>query len=544
SQAYEEMCHCPHCYAGFCKWLKDRYTDVAGLNREWDTTYTSFDEALPLTLKEVQGSGKGNYARWSDYRDFMDDTWAGYIGYLQQLLERYDSQGRLCLSGTVDPGPSNGYDWWKLSKTLKYVSCYDGIQGELTRDFSRVNGMLSTKYSAGYGWTDPELGGYMWRNLLNGRTGIAAWGSTLFRNPDGTYMQSGKDTKARMDEFRGGLWDLVHNAHPAPARVAVLFSMSSLRGSFVTGKMKDYNTANDRTIKNLNDLAVPYSFISYEQLASGVLRNHVYKVLVLPYAVSLSKAEEEAVVEFVRQGGLLIGSPEAGIMDGHCKANSGNLFTRAWGPAPADKGEGMHLYNVGKGYAVCLSDMSGLAGSIPGTMSAFSIGGKSAFQGVTRIFEKNGVQLLGILGDAEGKAAYTVKLPEAAYVYDVRAGKALGLTDTAEVRTGQCEAVILALTDKPLQKLNMSLSAGTAVCGKTVDYSLNITPSIGWDIVHIEVIDPSGRKREEYSANIAVVNGQGRGSIHFALNDPAGTWSIRAVDVIGGLKQDTRLVLK
>jgi hypothetical protein len=57
---------------------------------------------------------------------------------------------------------------------------------------------------------------------------------------------------------------------------------------------------------------------------------------------------------------------------------------------------------------------------------------------------------------------------------------------------------------------------------------------IGRHVVAVDVIDPGGRTRPEYHLNLDGHGGVLRGSVPLALNDPAGTWTLRARDAATG----------
>ncbi len=72
------------------------------------------------------------------------------------------------------------------------------------------------------------------------------------------------------------------------------------------------------------------------------------------------------------------------------------------------------------------------------------------------------------------------------------------------------------------QKLNLRL---TDDAGAPVDIS----------VVHVEVLDPAGRPVRHYSGNVTIHDGRAAYRIPFALSDAAGSWRVRARDVVSGL---------
>ena len=136
-----DLCYSEYCLDGFRNWLKEEYGDVKKLNSEWDTNYTSFKDAMPLTVDEVREkigrSGKVNYAPWADHREFMDNVYNGFITDMRKILEAEDPGASAGIGGGQAPAHCTGYDYWKLMKASTSIEAYDiGNSIELTRSFN------------------------------------------------------------------------------------------------------------------------------------------------------------------------------------------------------------------------------------------------------------------------------------------------------------------------------------------------------------------------------------------------------------------------
>jgi hypothetical protein len=68
--------------------------------------------------------------------------------------------------------------------------------------------------------------------------------------------------------------------------------------------------------------------------------------------------------------------------------------------------------------------------------------------------------------------------------------------------------------------------------------------SVGTHVVHVQVFDPSGQARLEYSANLLADRGEASAEVPFALNDPTGVWKIVATDVVSGESSAVPVSLK
>jgi len=144
-----DVCFSPTCIADFRQWLRDQYGTVAALNEEWGTTYPSFDEVEPLTLEEAQKTGQ--VPRWADHRMHMEDVFTRMHTFARGIIQREDPGARVGMDGIWYPTSRNGYDWWKLVRSLDVMNVYwDPACWALVRSFARP-GMLTGGWYGGYG---------------------------------------------------------------------------------------------------------------------------------------------------------------------------------------------------------------------------------------------------------------------------------------------------------------------------------------------------------------------------------------------------------
>ncbi|MGM0494454.1 MAG: hypothetical protein ACQER1_16095, partial [Armatimonadota bacterium] len=79
----------------------------------------------------------------------------------------------------------------------------------------------------------------------------------------------------------------------------------------------------------------------------------------------------------------------------------------------------------------------------------------------------------------------------------------------------------------------LGIEAEGASLGEAVSYDLSLAS--GSDTVaRVTVIGPDGEERPWYADNGRIADGVASGSFTPALNDPTGTWTIRALDIITG----------
>jgi len=137
----------------------------------------------------------------------------------------------------------------------------------------------------------------------------------------------------------------------------------------------------------------------------------------------------------------------------------------------------------------------------------------------------------------------TVTFPRQAHVYDVRAGKYLGRVDELQTEVRPGLAKLYALLPYSVERLGLT-ARGPSQPGKPVSYDVRIAtggrpPEA--HVVHVTVLDPSGREWECYRTNILAERGRGAGRFTPALNDPPGVWTIRARDAATGVERETKV---
>src|SRR5207245_2794335 len=84
-----------------------------------------------------------------------------------------------------------------------------------------------------------------------------------------------------------------------------------------TEEGSDFQFLRESWCRLIEDLGLQYRFVAYDQVEDGELLRGGYRVLVLPRSTAISKAEADAMLRFVEQGGVLIADGEPGVFDEH-----------------------------------------------------------------------------------------------------------------------------------------------------------------------------------------------------------------------------------
>jgi len=133
-----------------------------------------------------------------------------------------------------------------------------------------------------------------------------------------------------------------------------------------------------------------------------------------------------------------------------------------------------------------------------------------------------------------------IKLPQKRYVTDVRTGKRLGYTDVVHSSVLVGDAVLLGLSSAE----NTLALRGPAVSSRGEHPTFSISSSIpGERLIRVHVFGPGGSMLPAYACNLNMDHATTTFVLPSALNDPAGTYVIRATDVVTGARAETKITL-
>ncbi|MCD6360650.1 MAG: beta-galactosidase, partial [Armatimonadetes bacterium] len=138
--------------------------------------------------------------------------------------------------------------------------------------------------------------------------------------------------------------------------------------------------------------------------------------------------------------------------------------------------------------------------------------------------------------DRDDLLGYRVGLPEAAHVYDVRAGKYLG--EVAEVTDSAPRGIARLWAVLPYRVTGLSLAGPSrATAGDVVRLNITLTAAGGKPgphVVRVTVTGPDGQERRYHARNVTVWGGEAHTEFPLACDAAAGEWTVAARDVISG----------
>ena len=148
--------------------------------------------------------------------------------------------------------------------------------------------------------------------------------------------------------------------------------------------------------------------------------------------------------------------------------------------------------------------------------------------------------------DLEKLDAYTLRLPAKAHLYDCRNRKYLGEGQAFEIRPVMGLPSVYAALGYRVTGLTLPTSGRAKLGGRAVARVLisGTEGEMGEHVVQVDVLDPTGKRREEYSRNVVVSSGRAEFHFPLALNDPTGSYKLTATDAATGTTGGCEIVVE
>lgn len=595
-----DLCFSEHCIARLREWLKQEYGSLDNVNREWGTQFTSWEKVVPDTTEEAQQ--RNNYASWADHRTFMEKTYAENYAYVRDLLHRHDPDGLVLLSGTQESAPHNGCDYYQIDQIVGHLNPYTGgNQLEFHRSF---NPQLRSSAGTGYGVHGRQALYNLYSGLYHGFwAGAYIFWQYSILNPDYRFCQSAQDIRKALAEIQGeGIARMIATARRDNNGIAIHYSYPSIHATWIPdGRVTrpDQNPSvnagptgrkfienRDGWVNVLKDLGYQFDFVARQQIEAGELLRKGFRLLVLPFSVSITDKEIAEIRKFVSAGGVVIADGQAGVMDGHAKWLPHGSLDDLFGirrPTPVrqkelaasepdkeiqpsggkalaaiDGAPALIIHPVDKGKAIYLNfffnqyveqrhrhqegkwkellrralDQAGLKPPFTITSAGKPLEGFEAIS-----FRAGGARYLGLLKNDEVMVRswpLTVHLGTSWHVYDVRNRRYLGFSETIHDTIKTAEPKLYALLPSQVRAVRITPEV-PARRGLRFSYKIEVDGVKTTDpVVVVKVYRPDGKLVREYSENILAKAATGVSGFWPALNDPRGAWKVVATEAASG----------
>jgi hypothetical protein len=539
-------------------WLKECYGNLTALNQEWGTEFDRWEQVKPMTTREAVQRSDQNFAAWADFKEWMDVAFARAIESGTKAIHQADPEAVAAIEGAQIPG-WGGYDYSRLAGSVDAMEPYDA---EVSRSFNPELIILIAS-----GGQEDSAKHRIWREALRGTRGLILWDEkNEFVSADGRIGERGREAGPYFAELRGGLGALLINSRRHTDPIGILYSPASMRVQWLldrTATGEDWSSRDassewrDNAIRaatrnftrSIEHAGFQYRYVSPEEVRRGKLRSGDYRILMLPHTIALSPNEAKEIGDFVEHGGTVIADGEPGIFDEHGRRAAKPLLSGVFA-GPATLAETSFTFGKGKAIYNTLRDEGGRKGSrafsdileAAGVRRPFPLvrpDGVPARDIETYIFENGEVTVVALLRDFDpsvdvsSREAVIMTLPRPLNAYDVRTGRSLANSDRLAVELDPVEPVVLALSESPLAPVSISGPSSVRLGGNT-EFQIRSDAPAAVDVVHLDVIDPTGKIVAHYSDNLLVPPGGVSKLLPLAFNDQPGIWSIRVRDLLGG----------
>jgi len=329
--------------SAFRTWLKTQYRDLATLNTQWETQFSSWEDVRPFTTDQVKnrmGSGQAlprgkpdwsevqavkfdlekarkeptrwNFSPWADFRSYMDLSLARELGGIRQAAHELDPRTPVGIEGTQMPHAFGGYDLWRMSQVLDWVEPYDiGNAREIFGSFMPEKPLLTTVFETSTDAARRRL----WHLLLEGDRGCIIWWSEDcfdWNSPDYALTPKAKALAPVLREMTSPLAKLFLRSERVRDPIFIHYSQASIQADWLIESTVDGSTwlrrfssfesehnqqakIRNAWVKVFQDLGYSPQFLSTEQIENGALRRAGDCLLILPESWALSDKESDEV---------------------------------------------------------------------------------------------------------------------------------------------------------------------------------------------------------------------------------------------------------
>lgn len=561
--------------AGMRTWLRERYGTLQALNREWDTTFRDWSAVRPPTTDEAMQRGGDNFSAWSDFKEWMDVSFARALQSGADAAHSVDPDALVGIGGAQMPG-WGGYDYYRLTRVLNLFEPYDiGRNVTLIHSLNPQAVILTTSFQGG------AFEKYrVWYELLEGSRGLILWDDKMeYARKDGVRPPRGREAAPYYAELRNGLGALIAAGERQADAIAIHYSQPSMRVEWMLeqrphgrawtsrGSSAEYTDSRFLRLRMswtraIEDLGLGYRFIADPQVAAGELRRGGYRVLVLPASSALSAAETAEIRAFVAEGGTVLASGIPGTFDEHGRRLPKSSLAEVFAGPRYGKGRAILLpLAIDRYQEDRLAGREQAAHSLlarllreSGVAPEFAVTDASGNPVVgveCHRFQNGGVTLVGLLPNAELRItelgppqrvsnqrfeqprAVRLTAPRPLYAWDLRTGNPLGKVRSLDLRVDPYEPTLIAFSSEPMPVLKAAAPSAVRRGGSArLDIGFAAPTPARTHILHVDVAGPGGKPFPCYSGNLRAPGGKAVRYFRPALSDPAGEWHFRIRDVL------------
>ncbi|MES2222633.1 MAG: hypothetical protein V4587_16910, partial [Acidobacteriota bacterium] len=317
------------------------------------TTFKSWGEVAAFLnryfkeLGEIRSTRHWNISSWSDFRNFMDETFADGVKRAADICKAEDPYALCATEGGQCPFAYGWYNYEQVVRAIDVIEPYNiGNNVEVIRSLNSAVIMISTHgfgTVSGHALTEKERIDQkrqvrpIWWGLFHRHNAALIWddneaGNEFVNQRTGKLTASAETFSDTFHELRAGIGKLMINSTRKHDGIAIHYSQSSIQAHWLLDNLKyarewmlksggDSDSVcvavRNSWTKLVEDVALQYNFVGKDRIAAGGLSSGEYKVFIMPQSVAVSVEEVEQIRAFVQGGGTLIADCRAADLDGH-----------------------------------------------------------------------------------------------------------------------------------------------------------------------------------------------------------------------------------
>ncbi|MBB3188533.1 beta-galactosidase [Microbacter margulisiae] len=337
----------------FRQWLKAKYGTLEELNKVWHRNFEKWEDVEAPRFSTIL-----TYSDFIDWKDFIFQKMAGDLKLRYDAIRSIDKThitsshaSPVSLFETpFDPeGPANDFlmakqvDYYGLSQYPKHNQPGDWIPWRFmaAADFSYSanksnGGYYVGELQAGFGTVGLNVGDpvtsedeqiWVLSSLATGAKGIFSYayypmssgyesGGYGLINLDGSITKRAVEL-GKLAKMINSRMNIFATATPVKAEIALLYNPLSqmVGGENRVGKQGGLTNSLIGYYRYLTDQNIPVEFIDLADLENGDLSQ--YKLIIMPYALMISKKAAEGLESFVEKGGYVMSEARLAWNDEH-----------------------------------------------------------------------------------------------------------------------------------------------------------------------------------------------------------------------------------
>lgn len=331
------VCFCPYTLEAFRQWLKNKYTDLAGLNNVWKRRYCSWEDVFPGKMPNRP------YTEMMEFEAFMQWRSAEHARFRYDIIKAYDpvhpvlahagQPSYRAVGDKENHAINRGNDFEIASKLDGYgcshfpfwhkVSDVDfGVRVEFSRSAANGGEVWVSELQGGSARNGFEIfpsvqakpqQRWVWNGYGRGAKSVIfwCWRDEVFGKESSGYGLAGLDgladeRLAMMGETGAILakhGSLLDEYVPDAAKVGVVFEPDT----YNLGWAEDSAAVRARDsitgyMSALERVQVPYDIVDNPNL--GKIRDH--RLLIMPWPLVVSDKKAGRIIDFVQNGGTLL----------------------------------------------------------------------------------------------------------------------------------------------------------------------------------------------------------------------------------------------